>query len=62
MRASNPVPMTEEQDADQAALDALRIRSAAGERIGQSAIAEAIRRAAAVDLDAQHTKRWEPTR
>jgi hypothetical protein len=30
MREDNPVPMTDEQDAAQASLDALRIRSAAG--------------------------------
>jgi hypothetical protein len=64
MRASNSGPdapnvsrMTEQESAH-AALDALRARSAGGERIGQSAIAEAIRRAAESDLAAQHSKHW----
>jgi hypothetical protein len=50
---------TDEQESAQAALDDIRSRGATGERIAQSAIAEAIRRAAEADLDAQHTKRWE---
>jgi hypothetical protein len=51
-----------EQDAAQAALDGLRTRVAAGERISQSAIADAVRRAAEADMNAQHLKRWAPTR
>jgi hypothetical protein len=53
--------MTEEKSAAQAALDALRARGAAGERIAQSTLAEAVRRSAISDLDAQCLKRWEPT-
>jgi hypothetical protein len=51
--------MTDEREAAQATLDALRARSAAGEPM---AIDDAIRRAAADDLEAQYQKRWEPTR
>jgi hypothetical protein len=53
--------MTDEREAAQATLDALRARSAAGERIAQSAIADAVRRAAEADMNAQHTKRWTRT-
>jgi hypothetical protein len=61
MRENNS-PMTDELAAAQAALEDIRSRGAAGERIAQSAIAEATRRAAEADLDAQHLKRWAPTR
>ena len=53
--------MTDEQEAAQAALDGLRAREAGGEHIAQSAIAEAVRRAACSDLAAQFTKRWKST-
>ena len=53
--------MTDEREAAQAALDALRARSAAGERISQSEIAAAVRAAAEADMNAQHLKRWAPT-
>ena len=59
--ADNSGAMTDEREAAQAALDALRARSAAGERIAQSAIADAVRRAAEADMNAQHTKRWTRT-
>jgi hypothetical protein len=62
MRANDNGPRTEEQAAAQAALDALRSRGASGEKVAQSTLAEAVRRAAEADLYAQHTKRWEPTR
>jgi hypothetical protein len=61
MRANNPGPMTE-REAAQTALDGLRARVVAGERISQSAIADAVRRAAEADMNAQHLKRWAPTR
>jgi hypothetical protein len=50
-----------EQVAAQEALAALRARSAAGERISQSTLGDAIRRAAEADMNAQHLKRWAPT-
>jgi hypothetical protein len=53
--------MTDEREAAQAVLDALRTRSAAGECIAQSAIAHAVRRAAEAHMNAQHLKRWAPT-
>ena len=53
--------ITDEQDAVRAALDGLRTRAAGGEHIAQSAIAEAVRRAACSDLAAQFTKRWKCT-
>ena len=53
--------MIDEQEAAQAALDGLRAREAGGEHIAQSAIAEAVRRAACSDLAAQFTKRWKST-
>jgi len=62
MRENNSSPMTEEQKSAQAALEKIRSRGAAGERIGQSAIADAVRRAAEADMNAQHLKRWAPTR
>ena len=43
------------------ALEALQAREAAGERVAQSVIAEAVRQAAEADLDAQHVKTWQPT-
>lgn len=54
--------MTDEREAAQTALDGLRARVVAGERISQSAVADAIRRAAEADMNAQHLKRWAPTR
>jgi hypothetical protein len=69
-RANDNSPLTEarassrtaaEREAAQAALDAIRTRYAAGERIVQSAMADAVRRAAVTDLAAQHTKTWKPT-
>ena len=57
MHENNSDPMTNEQAAAQAALEDIRSRGATGERIAQSAIAEAIRRTA----EADHTKRWAPT-
>jgi hypothetical protein len=62
MPEDNSDPMTEEQASAQAALDAIRTREAMGERISQSAIADAVRRAAEADMNAQHLKRWAPTR
>ena len=53
--------ITDEQHAAQAALAGLRARAAGGEHIAQSAIAEAVRRAAEADLAAQFTKRWKST-
>jgi hypothetical protein len=61
MRENNSSPMTEEQKSAQAALEDIRSRGASGERIAQSTLRDAIRRAAAADLDAQWTKRWERT-
>ena len=55
------VTITDEREAAQAALAGLRTRAAGGEHIAQSAIAEAVRRAAESDLAAQFTKRWKPT-
>jgi hypothetical protein len=51
--------LTDAQVAARTNLTAIKIREARGERIAQSAIAEAIRRAAEADLAA--TKRWAPT-
>jgi hypothetical protein len=62
MPANDNGTVTEEKASAQAALDALRARGAAGERIAQSTLGEAVRRAAAADLDAQFQKRWERTR
>jgi hypothetical protein len=55
-------PMTEAQASAATAQAVIGIRIARGERVSQSAISEAIRQAAAADLDAQFQKRWEPTR
>ena len=54
--------MIDEHEAAQAALDALRAREAGGEHIAQSAIAEAVRRAACCDLAAQFTNDGSPRR
>jgi hypothetical protein len=62
MPENNTIPMTDEQKSAQAALEDIRSRGATGERIAQSAIAEAIRRTAEADMNAQHLKRWAPTR
>jgi hypothetical protein len=51
-----------EEDAAQTALDGLSARSSARGPIARPDIDDAIRRAAAADLDAMWTKRWEPTR
>ena len=59
-KAGHVAPM-DEHEAAQAALDALRAREAGGEHIAQSAIAEAVRRAACCDLAAQFPKRWKST-
>jgi hypothetical protein len=62
MRDKNKGPATPEQHAAQTAIAAIAIRQARGERVSQSAISETMRAAAVADLDAQHLKRWEPTR
>ena len=61
MREDNSGSMIDDQQSAQADLAALRARGAAGERIAQSAIAEAVRRAAEADMNAQHLKRWAAT-
>jgi hypothetical protein len=58
MRDKNKGAMTPEQHAAQTAIAAIAIRQARGERVSQSAISEAVRRAAEADMDAQFTKSW----
>jgi hypothetical protein len=55
MRENNS-PMSDELAAAQAALEDIRSRGASGERIAQSAIADAVRLAAEADMNAQHPK------
>jgi hypothetical protein len=63
MPANDNGTVTEENASAQTALDGLRARSAASGPIAQPAIEDAIRRAAAEDLDAQYPdRRQEPTR
>ena len=62
MRADNSDPISDEQKSAQAALEDIRNRGATGERIAQSVISDAIRRAAEADLAGQYTKQWAPTR
>ena len=55
MRENNS-PMSDELAAAQAALEDIRSCGASGERIAQSAIADAVRLAAEADMNAQHLK------
>jgi hypothetical protein len=61
MPEGNTGSITDERKSARADLEDIRNRGATGERIAQSVIADAVRRAAEADLSAQFTKRWSAT-